>query len=290
MARRSSWLLLLALAACGDSSSDPGPCRRRAAAIAEGLRAMNHEPAMFYTGDATLVTRADLAQVQLPSAPAVRVTADGVSVDSWSTPSRMDLAERLAMTRIPDDGRPATRGFDPALVHLIVDEDVTWETVVWVTVAVHDSGYTRPAFAFRVPVPEVKPPPRSKVDAELDELMASDDASNKATRLARIASRVIERCKPLGEAFGSVASGDGESKADTLINAIEPSLTRCNCNIDVASFHSLMFRLLYVADATTSLRVTLDPEGLALTFPGSTPWKEVAPKLAAGQRIWLAAQ
>lgn len=282
---------LTAAAACG-GSSDPSACKRKAAAIAEHLRSINHEPAMFFTGNTKLVTRADLPQVQLPYAAVVQVTAADVSLMGQEVGGPEHLYEMLTANRMRNEQMPPGRNreLDLELVHILVDEDVPWEKLVWVADAVHKSGHVRPAFAFDFPAPEVKPPPRSKIDKELDELLNSDDAGNKATRFAEIAQKVIKGCAPLGEAFGGVAAVEGESKADTLINAIEPSLTKCHCSIDVPSFHSLMFRLLYVPDATTSLRVTLDPEGTILAFPGATPWREIAPKLAANQRISLAVE
>ena len=59
MKRGCTWLLLAALtavAACGNSS-DPSSCKQKAAAIAEDLRSINHEPGMFFTGNTKLVPR-----------------------------------------------------------------------------------------------------------------------------------------------------------------------------------------------------------------------------------------
>lgn len=285
MIRAGSIVLGFLVSACGSKGLDPATCRRQAADLAALLRSANHEPGMIRSSG-KLVTRTDLSPRRLPHAPVVSIAADGVMVNGMST-SVESIGERFeAMQRQETDRQMMRRGHDTdlTLLYFLVDEDARWEDVSGGAAAAHAAGYTRPAFVFARPPTPVQAPPRSAIDDDLDAIMKSEP-SNRASELADLTAKVTRSCPALTEAFGHVASTE-ESKADFLIDAIEPALTACNCSLDLASFSSIMYRLLYVPDDTAHLRVTLDPAGTRVALPPSTPWRQAHAKLPAGP-VWL---
>ncbi|HUQ02331.1 MAG TPA: hypothetical protein VM261_07520 [Kofleriaceae bacterium] len=283
---------MLVVAACGGGGKDAAVCRQEAAALGELLSTMDHELPAVYANDAKLVLRPDVPVAELAYAPQVTITGEALSFQG----QQLDLAsleERLlaahAMEREEQQlGRPGSRGRDLTLAHVVAAEDARWTDVAGTLRALHAAGYVRPAIWFARPGPAVKKPPRSKIDDELDRIQHSDDAGSKATEFARVMEKLVKGCAPLQEAFGAVAADTGESKAETIIRAIEPSLVKCNCNVDMPSFGSAMFRLLYIEQPLTAFRVTLDPAAAApLTMPPSTPWRIAHERLTPDATIWL---
>jgi hypothetical protein len=204
-----------------------------------------------------------------------------------------ELEERLIAARramAEDAERYGRRGpeVDPTLIYLIVDEAALWGRVGEVASTAHRAGFTRPAFVFARPPAPIEKPPRSPIDADLDRLMASEEAGNKATELARMTEKVVQTCPALVRAFGDVASESSESKADVLIRAIEPSLVECNCRLDVPALRSIMFRLLHVPHPTGTVRVTLDPARPPLPIAPDTTWRVASPQLTADAAVWVA--
>lgn len=269
---RAAWIMVGALlvGACGDGGKDPAVCRREAAELSQLLSTMDHEVAVFLMPGMTLVTRTDLPPTSFAYGRTVMIRPGGATVD----------------------GRPLDESltFDPGdLVHVAIDEAASWEEVARTLVRLEELGVTRPALVFgKTPAPVTKPP-RSTIDDDLDALMASEEAGNKATELARMMEKVVKGCAPLQEAFGAVAGVEGESKADTLIRSIEPSLVRCNCNLDVPAFRSIMFRVLYVEKPTSSFRITLDRGGAAIALSATTPWREAHARFSPEARVAITA-
>jgi hypothetical protein len=146
-----------------------------------------------------------------------------------------------------------------------------------------------PWFGFALPPKRVTAPPRSKIDDELDAIRDSDDSSSKATRFAEMMSRVVKGCPPLAKAFGAVSGDSDESKAETIIRAVEPSLVKCRCNVDVPSLRSGMFRLLYVEKPQSAFEITLDPDATPLVLPSETLWRDAHAKLTPGAHVWIPA-
>jgi hypothetical protein len=283
---RAIAMLVLAAAACG-GGKDPGVCRREAHELGELLATIGQDMPAFYAGDATLVTRADIPPVWPGYGPMIVLTADEATYNGEPFDSR-EAADRLASEREVAHMRAAGgRPVDDELVVLVIDEAARWADVARIAQTLHERGFRRPALAFARPPSPVTRPPRSKIDDELDAIIASDDASNKATRFAKLVEKVIKGCPPLGKAFGAVAAVDGESKAETIIRAIEPSLVKCNCNVDMPSFSSAMFRLLYVEKPQSFLRITLDPTATPLVLPPETLWRDANAKLTPDARVWI---
>ncbi len=279
------------VAGCG--SNDPGACRRQANELATLLATMDHEPTMIAPGDASLVVREDLSSATMPFATVVMVTPATVSIAGRRV-QMADLEDELlsAHRRVVEDAELyGRRGApeDTTLVYLVVDEAALWGRVGQVTAAAHAAGFTRPAFVFARPPAPITKPPRSPIDDDLDRLMATEEAGNKATELARMTQGVVKTCPAMVRVFGAIASEGGGSKADTLIRGIEPALVDCNCNLDLPAFRSIMFRLLYTSQPTGALRVTLDPAQPPVAVAADTPWRVAAARLGADATVWLAA-
>ncbi len=290
---RRVWILasVIGFAACGGGGNDPAQCRRQAAELATLLSTMDHEPSLFRADDAKLVVREGLSTAGLSFGTIVVVTPTAVSmsgrrVDLGGLAEELAAAHRQVVENAERYGRKDMQ--DTTLVYLVVDEAALWGRVGAVAAAAHEAGFTRPAFVFARPTAPVTKPPRSWIDADLDRLMESEEAGNRATELARMTEKVVKTCPAMVRAFGSVASDDGGSKAETIIRAIEPSLIECNCKLDLPAFRSIMFRLLYTPQPTGSLRVTLDPARAPLAVASDTPWRVASAQLTADATVWIA--
>jgi hypothetical protein len=285
-------IFILAVAACGGGGKDAAVCRQEAAALGELLSTMDHEMPAVYVHDAKLVLRTDLPVATFLYGPQITITAESVSFEGQRVDASA-LAERLAARHAMEQedverGSPRMKDRDLTLAHLVAAEDAPWKDVATAFAALHAAGYHRPAIWFARPAPEVKRPPRSKIDDELDRIQHGGDTANKATEFARVMEKLVKGCGPMVEAFGQVAVDTGESKAETIIRAIEPSLVKCNCNVDMPSFASAMFRLLYIEQPLTAFRVTIDPAAAApITLPPSTAWRNAHQRLAPGATVWL---
>jgi hypothetical protein len=285
-------IFILAAAACGGGGKDPAVCRQEAAALGELLSTMDHEMPAVYASGVKLVLRTDLPVATFAYGPQLTITAESVSFEGQEL-GLAELQERLGDARAmaineKELGRPGSRDRDLTLAHVVAAEDAQWKDVAGALRALHAAGYLRPAIWFARPAPPVARPPRSKVDDELDRIQHSGDSGTKATDFARVMEKLVKGCGPMVEAFGQVAVDTGESKAETIIRAIEPSLVKCNCNVDMPSFTSAMFRLLYIEQPLTAFRVTLDPAAAApITLPPSTAWRNAHQRLAPGATVWL---
>jgi hypothetical protein len=285
-------IFILAVAACGGGGKDAAVCRQEAAALGELLSTIDHEMPAVYVSGAKLVLRSELPAARFPYAPQITITGEGLSLEGREV-AIAELEERLVDAHAmaineKELGRPGSRDRDLTLAHVAAAEDAAWKDVAGALRALHAAGYVRPAIWFARPAPEVKRPPRSKIDDELDRIQHGGDTANKATEFARVMEKLVKGCGPMVEAFGQVAVDTGESKAETIIRAIEPSLVKCNCNVDMPSFASAMFRLLYIEQPLTAFRVTIDPAAAApITLPPSTAWRNAHQRLAPGATVWL---
>ena len=277
--RAVALVALLLLAACGKRDD---ACAQRAKEIAADLRAEDRESSPVWVDhDRVLVTRTDIPRQELPWGPTIEVTAAGLMFQGQRA-AEIDIAERLE-----------SRRQDRTVAYVASEPNASWHQVVAATALARDAGYTRVGLLFHTPPRDVVRPPRSAIDAELDALMRDDEVSNRATKLAEIAKRVVQNCTPITRAFGAVASTEGTSKAEMIILGIEEGLVECNCMLDVPSLHSLMWRLLHTEKPVRALvldLVSADPStplragAQVLAAPGDTPWSEVQKRLTPEAR------
>jgi hypothetical protein len=152
--------------------------------------------------------------------------------------------------------------------------------------AVARAGFKEAAFVF-ARTSTLKPPPRSKVDDELDKIEHGDDSSEKASQFAKLIQDIAKPCPALIEAFGRVAAIEGD-KATYIIQQVQPSLIDCDCKADIPALRSALWRLLANSKPTTDIRITLDRAAPKIAFPDRMPWREAGKRLAAGATTgWL---
>jgi hypothetical protein len=271
---RTIAMVLVAAAACG-GGKDAAVCAREAHDLGELLSSMDHEMPPFYAGDAKLVLRQDLPPPGGTFGPTVVITSNGATLDGMPFED-FEVNHRLEEAH--------ARG---GIIYVAVDEAARWDEVQEVARRLTTAELMHPAFAFARPAAAVARPPRSKIDDEIDAIRNSDDAGNKATRFAEIMSKLVKGCPPLAEAFGSVGADSADSKADSLIRAIEPSLVKCSCSVDIPALRSGLFQLLYIDKPQSSFFVTLDPDATAIVLPPETPWRDAQAKLTPDARVWI---
>jgi len=286
---KSILVAAVVLAGCGKSKS---ACKTEAHELATYLRAMDHTPTLIkIRDDVYLVARPELPSLnEAAEAPVVFVRATGIEFRG-EHPSLEELEAKLAAVaaKTQDDiaaGKVPRRFVWDHRIYVAIDRDAPWSTVVGVAAAAGKTGYVKWMALFAKPSP-VAAPPRSAISDKLDKLLADDDGGNKATELARMTSEIIKSCKPLGKAFGSVSSDEGD-KAAELIEAIEPSLVDCNCDVDVPSLRSVFFGIAGNLHPIGTVTVTLSTSATPLAFPAATPWRDVAPKLSGGTSWFVA--
>ncbi len=273
-------VLAVALGACG-GGKDPAVCRREAAELSELLATVDHEPPGFQAHDLTLVTRSDIPRTTRDLGPVIHVTREGASFQD--EPFRGEQGR----VRLTEEARRYGHGAKLDVLYLAIAEDARWEDAAGAAVLGWEAGFERQGLAFARPPAVVTPPPRSKIDAELDRILHEEEASNKATALARLIEQVVNGCPALIRAFGSVAAVEGESKADTLIRAIEPSLVECNCAVDMPSLRSALFRLLAVDKPQSAFVITHDPDGTPIDLPPDTPWRDAHARFSPDARVLI---
>jgi hypothetical protein len=277
------------LTGCGKSKS---ACKTEAHELATYLRAMDHTPASIKVpDDVHLAARPELPSMnEAENAPVVFVRAAGIEFRG-EHPSVVELEAKLAevATKTQDDitaGKVPKRFVWDHRIYVAIDRDAPWSSVAAVAGAAAKAGYVKWIAMFAKPSP-VAAPPRSAISDKLDKLLADDSVDNKATEIARMTSDVIKTCPALGKAFGAVSSDEGD-KAAELIEAIEPALVDCNCDLDVPSLRSVFFSIAGNLHPIGTIAVQLDDSATPLAFPSATPWHDVAPKLAAGTAWFVA--
>lgn len=265
--------------ACGGGGKDAAVCRREAAELSQLLATMDHEPPGFYGSGITLVSRSDVPPTPPPSGIEIHVTREGALYlgEPLDAPGVRDRLER--------DARRPRGGTERGLLYLVIAEDARWADVAHATAVGWEADLVELALAFARPPVPVTPPPRSRIDDDLERIRDSVEPGQKATELARLLQGVVRGCPALVRAFGSVAGVEGESKADTLMRAIEPALVECNCSLDMRSLSSALFWLLYVDKPTSAFRITLAADGEPIELPPDTPWRDAHARFSPGARV-----
>jgi len=280
---------IVLVVASGCSSSKGPSCAEQALELDRFLSAMDHEPSIFqFSKKLKLVTRDDLPVLKAVYAPTVEVqTREFVFEGLLVGPD--ELAERLAARRqqLADAVARGREARDPDRVYLLVDESAPWDRVVAAVEAAAAGGFTTVAFVF-AHTANLKPPPRSPIDDELDKIDAADGASGKATKLAETVKGVIKACPAMIEAFGRVAARDSDDKAGSLIQSIQPALVDCDCKVDIPALRSVMWRILANTKPVAEVRVAVDRGAKPLALPATTPWREAQKRLPQAGPVWLA--
>jgi hypothetical protein len=248
---------------CDKGGMSAAACKREAAALRDLLVAAAAEPPTFDVGDVTLVMRTDLPRDLLQYSPVVRVEKNGIRLDDIAIHDMEQLRAELDKAAATIEERIARGAIrlrdmrEPQRSHLVIDAGTPVAKIVTVFEAMTKSKLPAVAFVFGTPQ-SVKPPPRSSIDPEIDQLMASADVSDRATRMAELMNKEVARCPAAQKVFGSVGADESNDKALIVAEGINESLPECGCNVDIPRVRSLLFRIIYVEKPVRLL--PLDPK------------------------------
>ncbi len=275
--------------ACGKSKDK---CKAEADDLVKYLRAVDHgAQVLLIDDDMHLVSRPELPHTDAVPAPVVVMKATEITYDGQLITDAADLRERLESTlhKIQDDiatGRTPKRYHWDRRLYFEIDEAAKWGTISAVADAAGEVGFV-PYFVFALPQ-TVARPPRAPIDDELDRIM-HDEASNKATQLAKLMSGQVRSCPAIEKLFGTVSSQETD-KAKFIIDGMGPALVDCNCAPDMANMRSVMYRLLADEHPTGNVPITIARGAKPVELPVGTPWRDAAAKLAPGAVAWLVAK
>ncbi len=273
------WLWVIAVAAgCGGKNAKP-ECKASADEVVQYLRGIDHDVPPFYVpDDIHLAVRTDLPRGKLARAPVVTVKPAQIAFESQLVADAKELASKLAASP------------DKTQLYLLLDGDAPWGTIAAVGEAAATSGFDRVSIVLARPRTGSPPPPRSHVDDEIIEIVKDDSRGGKASEIAHAERDVVAKCPAMVKLFGDVASVETTDKADYLLDRIGPALVDCDCNVDLPSLRSVMWRLIGNPTPVVVLPLVLARDGTAIEQPTSRPWSAASRELAPGQRVWLVAR
>jgi hypothetical protein len=277
-------LALTTLISCGNDPS----CKQYAKDLGLLLeRAAAEPPPLIQIPDDMTVAEAhDMpARRDDPAAPAVIVTQTTATYQGQpvATPELGTLLD-AAHAKIVDDiesGRvPAKFVPDPDFIYFVIDVRAPWPLVVASVERAVTSGFTHVGLVYTMKS-TITPPPRAAIDKQLDDLLRSEDASNKASELARIISDEVRSCPTLQKEFGRIGSDEAESKAMSLARSVEPALLGCDCRVNTGNLRSALFRVLYVEKPVRILRLSFEHPTAAhgIELPATALWGDAVRQL-----------
>ena len=278
-------LVLLMLAACSGGSGMPaGQCRREAEALVASLHAVDSGPSpLWIPPEVELVPRPDLGKDVPADAPTLVVGVDAIRLQGMQV-ATYELRERLLALRaqaLDDAARhPERAGPTPDTVVLVIDRRARWSRIVDAWQIARAAGLRAPVLVFGAPV-TVTPPPRAPIDDALDAILRSD-SGQRAAELAALVSREVKSCPSLVRLFGAIASDDGTSKSQTLIDGMAPALVECRCRVNLANLHSVFWHVL--ADTHPVTTLALDPAApeTVIGLPATATWADAAAHFTPG--------
>lgn len=272
--------LALAAAACSDGKSKD-QCRAEATAVGDLLVAAAQEPAamLVLRDEVRLVTRTDLPRRKdVSRAPVVMLAPAAMTVDDKPIADVAALTDQLTLSRAMLEEElqryPQAEGRERRRVYFMIDPAMPWERVVAAVDAASKAGFTAPAFVFEQP-PGLQPPPRSPIDDKLDAIMKADP-SERATQVAQLASKLVDKCRPLADEFGRVTGDPAENKAMTIASAVKPALIACNCSVNIPELRSVMFRVIFVPRPLRVVMFDADGSRLPIELPRNATWAEAS--------------
>jgi hypothetical protein len=275
-------VLAVAIAGCGKGKSKD-ECRAEATAVGDLLVEAAKEPAgpLVVRDEVQLVKRTDLPpRPNLARAPVVTLTPATILVDD--KPATDVAALRVQLTdaglQLAADRRStADRGAhdrERMRVYFMIDPATRWDRVVTIVDEAAAAGYSWPIFVFEQP-PALMPPPRSPIDDKLDAILKTEP-NNRASEVARLASKLVEKCSPLAEEFGRVTGDPGENKALTISRAVKPALIACNCDVNIPELRSVLFRVLFVPRPLRVVMFDNDATAVPIQLAPDATWAEAS--------------
>jgi len=178
-------------------------------------------------------------------------------------------------------------GEGTGVVFVRVDDSVPWARVVELADTLATHHFDHPRF-FVAHAPNSMPPPRAPIDDELDKLEKSD-ASEKATRYAKMVNKLVQHCEPLQKVFGAVSADEGVDKGELILAGMSEALPECSCDVDMPALRSALYRVYQDPHPAEPRKIALVKTGKPVALPAATPWKDAAAQLPEGQTVWLVA-
>jgi hypothetical protein len=267
--------IALLLAGCSKSKAE---CRKQADDLGTTLRGMDRSSGVE-TRHVKPVLRTDLPVTDEVGGWVIELSAEGAQVAGLVEKADSAEAALAAILRVGRGDPSETLG----RLQIAIDGSTPWIRVAELLRALDAVSARQVTFVFARPPSTQQPPARSSIDPELDAITSDTDPSNKAMKVAQLASKLVAECPEVSALFDSVS--ETGRKEDTLIAGLPPALIACNCKCDVPALKSLMWRLLANQHPTTTLTLTFGGTGPALGFPSVTPWSEASLQIKPGVRL-----
>jgi hypothetical protein len=272
-------LVVLAVAAgCGGKTAKP-ECKASADELVQYLRGIDHDSQPFFVDDDMhLAVRTDLPRSKLVPAPLLSIKPAQIMFQGQVVADVKELEGKLAES----PGKPS--------LYLQIDGDAKWGTIAAVADAAGQGGFDHVSVVFARPRASGAPPPHSRVDDELVDIVNNPNRTGKASEIAHTMRDVAASCPSMTKLFGDIASVEGLEKADYLLDHVGTALVDCDCNVDMPSFRSVMWRMIHNPMPVVVLPLVLARDGTAVEQPASRPWSAASGQLVSGQRVWLVAR
>lgn len=250
--------------------------------MATYLGALDTTGSPVFVPGVDMVVRDDLSLHTSGFAPVVEVRATETVFQHVPIDDVVLRDEHLKEKTAVEMGR---RGADPdaTRLYVVVDRAATGERVQSVLSSAYRAGFVHPVLVF-ARTPSQKRPPPSKIDKQLEAILAPHDRTHRATELAKLATDVIATCPDMMKLFGQVASSDQGSKGKLIVQGAPTALLACECAADPASVRNLLAAFI-VDDPIALLPVQLAPDGASLD--PAKPWSELGTALQPGATLRL---
>lgn len=272
-------LLVLSAGSCGGgpSSSDCGP---EVYEMEQMLKKMDRGLDWLSVDGIKLAPREDLPKRFVARSAVLHVRPGGIELDGQRMPVE-EVASRVESMRWAYSGRNSRAD----RVVLAIDAATPWVQVVAATRAVYDGGVRGVVFVFGGS-PGAPPPPRTRIDDDLDKVMAGDPSS-RAVEMARMVEKLSASCTGLQKLWKRLAVSPADVKETTLVDQIGPAILECQCKTDVGAMRSLLYRMMKSPPVTIQ-EVTLDTTARRIEQGPTVPWGQANRVLPKGnETVWL---
>jgi hypothetical protein len=273
-------LALLVLAGCTSSheggpaarGSDSTSCETRAADLSAWAAMVVQTYGADVAADKLVEVR-DASPVPSGHGPVatLSVSRDGIAVDDRPTTDARGIAERLR----------ATRGWPAGLLFLAIDGDAPMTFVSIAADGAIAAGVRDVQVAVARTVTPMTPPPRSAVTDELD-ASAGRGPAEHAIAISRVMRRVTADCPEFISALTAGGNAGAKSKAQLMIDAIQPGLTGCSCKLDLDALRSTLWALsgsgAHRPAGVVPVTLAAADDRAATLVTGAT-WADAAPAL-----------
>jgi hypothetical protein len=292
----------LALATLAAGCTEQVDCEREAAGLASWVQSIPKAsrldpitPVVAYDGPADVLTVAD------EKGTSFVVDKEGVSSMGqklWDpTASREELAlavrekieierDRRALETDSDDVQLPT-------VAVTIAPDAPWSSVAATlegVALIAGVGGARMALVFEKSgaAARGRPPGPSKLDAQLAQITASTEMSEKATQLAGLFQKTIESCKPAQKVMQELAVASPESKEGRLKEELPRAVAECKCKCDMAALRAILWAILASQKPAAVVKVVItaaaSEAATTIALPAATPWRESYGKLVEARK------